>query len=247
MLVIFGTQFYGEVDRHGGQRQLTRFFHIYYVPLVPIGTLWVTRNIEGKLGGHAVAMNPRSVVAGYARVWGPVAAVAAIATASVGGLIVAGALAGLCAWSWSWRSLRSARERRRSDFHQLALGTRCDPLRMEPELASVLQADVAGRWAQVADGRTPEDVARLGATTPVQAVLAYASLRLAARLAPPEHARAARADSERVLDAVRDIDELALEGGPYRAALPAQLPEGVPTGTIAVTDSSRSGSRRRLD
>jgi hypothetical protein len=29
MIVIFGTRFYGEVDQHDGQRQLTRFFHIY--------------------------------------------------------------------------------------------------------------------------------------------------------------------------------------------------------------------------
>jgi hypothetical protein len=218
MIVIYGTRFYGEVDRHGDQRQLTRFFHLYYVPLVPVGTLWVTRNIESGYGGHAVAMSGRSVVAGYARVWGPLAAVAAIATGSIGGLVAASALAGLCAWSWTWRSLRSARERRRSDFHLLALGTRCDPLRMEPELASVLQADVAKRWAQVADGRSPDDVARLGATSPLQAVLAYASLRLAARLAPGDHARAARQASERVLDAIRDVNEL--EGGPYRSALP---------------------------
>jgi hypothetical protein len=224
MIVIYGTRFYGEVDSHGGERQLTKFFHIYYVPLVPVSTLWVTRDLESGYNGHAVAMSGRSVVAGYARVWAPVAAVGAIITGSLAGWAAAAGLIGLCAWSWTWRTLRTARERRRSDFHLLAFGTRCDPLRMEPKLASVLQADVAERWAQVAEGSTPEDVARLGAANPAQAVLAYASLRLAARLAPGEHARSALADSERVLDSIKD--DAALEGGPYRSTAPAHLPAG---------------------
>lgn len=106
-----------------------------------------------------------------------------------------------------------------------AFGTRCDPLKMEESLASVLQADVAERWAQVADGSTPEDIARLGAANPAQAVLAYASLRLAARLAPGDHARQARDASERILDALKDGDAL-LEGGPYRSTGQPQLPAG---------------------
>jgi hypothetical protein len=227
MIVIYGTRFYGEIDSHAGQRQLTKFFHIYYVPLVPVGTLWVTQDLDRGYNGHAVQMSGRSVLAGYARVWGPVAAVGAAAAGSVGGLVAAGALIALSVWTWTWRSLRAGRERRRSDFHLLAFGTRCDPLRMEPGLASVLQADVAERWAQVADGSTPEDVARLGAANPAQAVLAYASLRLAARLAPGEHARTARDASERVLDAIKDTNDAALEGGPYRSTAQPQLPEGV--------------------
>jgi hypothetical protein len=227
MIVIYGTRFYGEVDNHGGQRQLTKFFHIYWVPLVPIGTMWVTRDVEGGHNGHPVAMSGRSIVAGYARVWGPVAGIAAAMAGSVGGLVAAGGLIALSMWTWTWRSVRSARERRRSDFHLLAYGTRCDPLNMDAQLAAVLQADVAERWAQVSEGNTPEDVARLGAATPAQAVLAYASLRLAARLAPGEHARTARDASERVLDALKDSNELALEGGPYRSTAQGQLPPGV--------------------
>lgn len=229
MIVIYGTRWCGEVDSHEGQRQLTRFFHIYYVPIVPVGTMWVARDLNEGFNGHAVAMSGRSVVAGYARVWGPVAAFGAIAFGSAGGFLAAGALLGLSAWSWTWRSVRGARERRRSDFHAAAFGTRCDPLRMDHELASVLQFQIAERWAQVADGRTPEDVARLGAANPDQAILAYASLRLAARLAPAEHARKAREQSERVLDALKELDEAALEGGPYRSATQAQLPEGSTT------------------
>jgi hypothetical protein len=224
MIVIYGTRFYGEVDSHGGQRQLTRFFHIYYVPLVPVGTLWVTRDAERGYNGHAVRMSGRSVLAGYARVWGPVAAVGALIAGSVGGFLAAVGLLGLMAWTWTWRSVHGPREQRRSDFHLLAYGTRCDPLRMEDELAASLQPHVARRWAEVADGNSPEDVARLGAANPAQAVLAYASLRLAARLAPEDHARRlSLEDSERILDAVKQTP--ALDGGPYRAIAPPRPPE----------------------
>jgi len=225
MIVIYGTRFYGQVDGHAGQHQLTKFFHIYYVPLVPVGTMWVTRSVAGGYNGHAVRRSGRSILAGYARVWGPIAAIGAAAAGSVGGVIAAGALAAMSIWTWTWRSMRGERERRRSDFNLLAFGTRCDPLNMEDGLASVLAAEVAARWAQVADGSTPEDIARLGAANPAQAVLAYASLRLAARLAPATHARDALAASERILDASRDANP-ALEGGPYRSAAQPQLPPG---------------------
>lgn len=230
MLVIYGTRFYGEVDSYGGQRQLTRFFHIYYMPLLPVDTLWVTRDLDEGHSGHPVKMSGRSLLAGYTRVWGPVAAIGAFLAGSVSGMVIAGALVALSVWTWSWRSVRSAREQRRSDFHLLAFGTRCDPLKMDDDLASTLQNHVSERWAEVADGNSPEDIARLGAATPAQAVLAYASLRLAARLAPGDDARRSLDASERVLDAIKDRP--TLDGGPYRAT-PPQLPAasgGDPTG-----------------
>jgi hypothetical protein len=229
MIVIYGTRFYGEVDSYGGQRQLTKFFHIYYVPLVPVGTLWVTRDADRGYNGHAVQMSGRSVLAGYARVWGPVAAVGALIAGSLGGFVAALGLLGLMAWTWTWRSVHGAREQRRSDFHLLAYGTRCDPLRMEHDLAASLQPHIARRWAEVADGNSPEDVARMGAANPAQAVLAYAALRLAARLAPEDPARRqSLADSERILDAVKQTP--ALDGGPYRAIAAPKAPGEPPPG-----------------
>jgi hypothetical protein len=226
MIVIYGTRFYGQVDSHGGQHHLTKFFHIYYVPLVPVQALWVTQEVGGSYRGHDVKMSGRSVLAGYARIWGPLAAVIAVATGGVGGVVAATAALGATALTWTWRSRRSAREQRRSDFHLLAFGTRCDPLDMELKLATALQHNVAQRWAEVSGGNTPDDVARIGAANPAQAVLAYASLRLAARLAPGTHARAARDASDRVIDAIKD-DPALLEAGPYRSTVPAQLPAGV--------------------
>jgi hypothetical protein len=229
MIVIYGTRFYGEVDSYGGQRQLTRFFHIYYVPLVPVSTLWVTRDAERGYHGHGVQMSGRSVLAGYARVWGPVAAVGALLAGSIGGCVAAVGLLGLMAWSWTWRSLHGQREQRRSDFHLLAYATRCDPLRMEHDLAVSLQPHITRRWAEVADGNSPEDVAKLGAASPAQAVLAYAALRLAARLAPQAPARRQSLDdSERILDAIKETP--ALDGGPYRAIAAPAVPGGPPPG-----------------
>jgi hypothetical protein len=235
MIVIYGTGFYGKVDDHGGQHQLTKFFHIYYVPLIPVGTLWSMQRLDDGYQGHAVKMSGKSVLAGYARVWGPLAAIGGIVTGGVGGIAAAVGLGALSAWSWTWRSLRDPRAQRRSDFNLLAFGTRCDPLRMPEHLAQNLQAPVAERWALVAEGSTPEDVARLGAANLSQAVFAYASLRLAARLAPAEHARAAHEASERILAAIKDIDETALEGGPYRSLGQPRLPEG-----SVVDESSRT-------
>lgn len=233
MIVIYGTAFYGKVNSHGGQHQLTRFFHLYYMPLIPVGTLWATDRLDEGYRGHDVRMSGRSVLAGYARVWGPIAVIAAVATGGVAGLAAAVGAAVLCAWSWTWRSLRDPLAQRRSDFNLLAFGTRCDPLQMPADFASEMQAAITDRWALVADGSTPEDVARLGATSMSQAVFAYASLRLAARLAPGEHARAAREASDRIVAAVKDVDETALAGGPYRATAQPRLPAGGVTGDSA--------------
>ncbi|HKE14335.1 MAG TPA: hypothetical protein VKB80_05710 [Kofleriaceae bacterium] len=223
MLVIFGTRYCGEVDSHCGQGQLTRFFHIYHVPIVPLETKWMTEDLAYGRNGHDVAWSIRSVVAGYMRTWGPLVALGGLAGG--GSFVASAALLALTAWTWTWRWVRGERERRRCDHHMHAFGTRCDPLRMKADLATRLRAEVAERWARAADGRTPEDVARLGAANPTQAVLAYASLRLAARLAPAEQASKARAASERVLDACKDAD-LALAGGPYRSTAPATLAPG---------------------
>jgi hypothetical protein len=94
---------------------------------------------------------------------------------------------------------------------------------MTHDLAATLQTHIAERWAQVAEGNSPDDIARLGAANPAQAVLAYASLRLAARLAPGDDARQSREASERILDAIKDTP--ALDGGPYRSIAQPAPPE----------------------
>jgi hypothetical protein len=217
MLIVYGSRHYGKIDDHDGEFAVTRFAHIYFVPLIPLGSIWVTGEDEEGLRGHPVRFSGKSVLAGYARIWGPLLAVGGIASGGLVGIAGAAAAGGVTLWSWMWRSLRTARERRRSDFHLVAFGTRCDPLHMPRDLAEDLRAVVDRRWAEASEGRTPDDVARLGATHPMQAVLAYGSLRLAARTAPRAHARRAREASDRILDSITDADTEALRGGPYRS------------------------------
>ena len=73
MIVIYGTRHYGVVDERGGEYALTRFAHIYWLPLFPVGSMWVTRTTEDGYRGHTIGLSGKSVLAGYARVWGPIA------------------------------------------------------------------------------------------------------------------------------------------------------------------------------
>jgi len=219
MLIVYGTRHYGKVEDHDCQYAVTRFAHVYFVPLFPLESFWVTGEEEDGFRGHPVRLSGKSVAAGYLRVWGPILAIGGVASGGLAGIAGGVVAAGLSAWSWAWRRVRSPRERRRSDFHLLAYGTRCDPLRMPRALAEDLQRAYDARWAEVSEGRTPDDVARLGAANPVQAILAYGALRLAARTAPARHARQARDASERILDEITDTDAEALRGGPYRSLI----------------------------
>jgi hypothetical protein len=216
MLIIYGSRWCGQVDTQEGQCQLTRFAHIYWMPILPVGTMWATSKVDKGFQGHKVRWSWRSVLAGYARFWGPVVTLFGIAQLSLDGALTATIAASLCAWSWTWYGVRGEREQRRSDHHAAAYGTRCDPLRMPRQLAFSLRTEVDRAWAAASDGRTPEDVARLGATAPGEAALAYATLRLAARTAVGDAAKLARATSEKLLDA--SVRAPVADAGPYRAA-----------------------------
>ena len=47
MIVIWGTRNAGKVDQREGQYALTRFAHVYWLPLFPVSSLWVTRDGYG--------------------------------------------------------------------------------------------------------------------------------------------------------------------------------------------------------
>lgn len=213
MLIIFGHRHYGRVDAHEGQHASTRFFHLWYLPLIPTESVWVCNDRNGS--GHKMERSWKSVASGYGRIWGPLVALGAVAAAA-GGALAAIPLAAVAAvaggWSWTTVSLRGDREKLRSSFHLLAYGTRCDPLLMTETMASALKHDIEQRWAATSDGKSPEDIARLGAASLQQAVFAYGVLRLAARTHP-----AAREASEEILRRYAGADVAAVEGGPYRS------------------------------
>jgi hypothetical protein len=225
MIIIYGTRHFGRTGGHKGQYATTKYFHVYYVPLLPADSTWITREANGQRLGHPVRTSAKRVAAGYATVWGPIAAIAGLSTALSGALLgipfaIAGAAASV--WSLRTRALRTDRDRLRSDFNQLAFGTRCDPLDMTTPMAEAMRDDVEAAWADAAAGKSPEDVARFGADGLRQAVCAYAVLRLAARTTDGPAAARALTASEQLLERHAGASVTELEGGPYRA--PPQLP-----------------------
>lgn len=111
MIVIWGQRMYGRVDRMGGSHVATRFFHLYYVPLIPLSSwLVLEEKDEGQFLGLQVPLQLRSVAMAWMRVasilllgvaaWNvverinsPFAGLAdGVAWAAIGGLAVAFAL-----------------------------------------------------------------------------------------------------------------------------------------------------------
>jgi hypothetical protein len=218
MIIVWGSRHYGKVDGHGSEYMSTRFGHLYFIPLIPLESRWVTRVLGGdQLLGFDTPLSARSVLATYLRVWAPFIALGLGATMTIWGFAAAAVLLGLSGWSWTWTKVRG-RELRRAQLNQIAFMTACDPLRRPVHQCMSLRREIEARFAEVSHGRTPDDVARLGADTPLEAALAYGCLRIVAATAEGRTARKAREASERVLDRLteREVDALA-DGGPYRA------------------------------
>jgi hypothetical protein len=102
LYVRYGTRLSGKVDQFAGSYIATRFFHIYYVPLVPMSSWLVLRDGSGV----AIPLNLRSVAAAYLRGVATLAAIgtliAALATFSSHGLD------GDNAWDAIWPALLGA-------------------------------------------------------------------------------------------------------------------------------------------
>jgi len=77
MVIVYGSRFYGKVKACGRSFLATRFAHIYYVPLIPIGTsLVLEENADGSYRGMKAPFSVKSMLAAYLRVWGPLACIA---------------------------------------------------------------------------------------------------------------------------------------------------------------------------
>ena len=226
-VIIYGTREYGRVDAHDGEHAATRFFHIWFAPLFPVGSSWHTGRRADGTNAHAIKLYGKSVAAAYLRIWGPVVAIGclsaglsqlgarAMSAGAIGTLAVAALALLLTAWSWTWRSLRGSAAIRRSDFNFVAFGTRCEPHRLLGAHRVLVKRDLDRRWSDRNPSRDPNEVAQHGAANAGEAVLAYGLLRLSAI----ERGRAGAgdgADADRILagkhDAPSTID------GPYREA-----------------------------
>lgn len=79
MIIVYGTRFYGKVAACGPSFLATRFFHIWYLPLIPVGTQLVLEETGGgSYRGVDAPFSFKSMMAGYLRVWGPIGVVLAI-------------------------------------------------------------------------------------------------------------------------------------------------------------------------
>ncbi len=218
MVVIFGWRTMGKVDEAANQYALTKFFHVFWLPIVPYGSVWVLDHASSS--GHAMKLYDKSVIAAYARWWGLIGAAmfTLVATQSSGGTtaacaVIAAMLVGLAARSWRWGRLHGEDARKLSDANLAAFQTRCEPRLMSDELVNELRGATARMWAEVADGKTPSDIARFGAADNRQATLAYAQLRLSALKLNRVAAREAEQDALRIVDSVRELPPAE----PYRS------------------------------
>ncbi len=218
MFVIWGTRNAGKVEQRDGQYALTRFAHVYWLPLIPTSAIWVTSDGVG----HDMKLSGKSVVAGYARTWALVAA--GLAIIGYGGtlaFVAAIAAVALGALSLSWTNVGTDSAKRRSDLNLLAFGTRCEPKLLPAPLVETLTVEAKQRWALVSEGQSPGDVARFGTDDLERAAAAYGVLRLTALSLPKAQAEEAETDAKRIAEGVREQLQIS-EGGPYRSAAVSQ-------------------------
>jgi hypothetical protein len=227
-VIIYGHRAYGTVEAHGGEYAETRFFHIWFVPLVPTESWWITNNQGGGKLGHRIKMHGKSVLAGYLRVWGPGLALLGLGGAASGNplllLLSAAAIAATVA-AWSWRNVRGETALRRSDFNLVAFGTRCEPRRMPSELRAGFKRALDSRWNAKKPDRTPDDIAQHGTKDANEAILAYGLLRLGA-IARGRDGRTEDAAADRILAGSHST--LAVGDGPYREGF-----QEAPVGSLA--------------
>ena len=148
MVIVYGTRFYGKVRACGRSFLGTQFLHIYYVPLIPIGThLILEEHGDGSYKGIKSAFSFKSMMAAYLRVWGPLAVIAAVcigiaaiddvsdeplAMALVGGFTGVVVLALLIGTILGWAVIGklSIEEKKQRAVYALHLGYHVDPADM---------------------------------------------------------------------------------------------------------------------
>jgi len=209
-VVIYGRRAYGRVHQHEGEYADTQFAHIDFIPLFPIGSFWVTQDLgNGQRMGFPIKLNGLSVVATYLRIWAPLVAIALATVHSLASVVAGLVIAALSVWSWTWRSRHGELAQRRSDFDQVALGSRCDPAWMSDEMRDGLAERLHLKRSARLDARPADEVARFGARDVDEAILAYGALRLES-VHHPEAGKAA----DRLLASA--FEKLPQHGGPYR-------------------------------
>jgi hypothetical protein len=82
MVIISGVRFAGKIDavpRVG--HVATRFFHLYWIPLIPLGTFLVTSEKDDDFTGFPLPLSGKSILIGWLRTAGWIGLTAAVALA----------------------------------------------------------------------------------------------------------------------------------------------------------------------
>lgn len=69
MLVAFGSGFYGKIANYQEQWIETKFFHVMFIPLFPVGSMFVTDSGFRQRSGVDIPTHTTSVLAVYARLF----------------------------------------------------------------------------------------------------------------------------------------------------------------------------------
>jgi hypothetical protein len=178
VIIIYGQRTYGAVDEQAGQYAVTRFAHIYYMPLVPTGSFWMT----GPSRGIETPLNGKSIAAAYARTWGLVLG-GALAIFGFSSSIVTGlvglVLAAASAMTWKlWGKRTTEDAKLRGNLNALAFGTYCEPRLLAAPIRAHYELELARRQQITPNARPPEDVARFGTHDLGELVRAYGILSL---------------------------------------------------------------------
>lgn len=154
MLIIWGTRFYGRIRSCGRSFIATRFAHVWFIPLFPVGSQLVLEENGSSYRGIPVDINLKSVLAGYLRIWGPIGVIASIfmtleafavpdadpigvaLVAGFGGLVTIALIAAVIV-AWAVMGKLSDDEKRQRSVYAMHTGYFVDPADMGSARASL--------------------------------------------------------------------------------------------------------------
>ena len=85
MVIIWGRSLYGRVDEVPGMCWVsTQFFHLYYIPLIPMGSYAVLSQQGNQWQGKSIGFSLKSLIMAWLRTAFVIAAIAGVITALVG-------------------------------------------------------------------------------------------------------------------------------------------------------------------
>src|SRR5687767_14925528 len=110
MIVVYGTRHYGRIDSYFGEYGAVRCVHLFFLPLIPIGWMWIRFRDEDGVRGHGMRVPWRALLSAYAQTWGVGAGIVLLLASTegrpllalAGALLLIGSLATF-AWRTVWR------------------------------------------------------------------------------------------------------------------------------------------------